>query len=370
MSLDQLPRELLVHELCLCPTDRAALACVSRVLRAVAGRGENEPPLIWPGQALNRAIADNHVARVKSCLGKTDMTPQQMIKALRHNALDLLACLAAERGFSVPVEAHIRRGLFNADWSIIEMLHEYIRPSHVQDAAVIWLLAGRFSVVDDFYRRYPQFYNYATGHAPYMAIRHGRMDILAWFDPTRWAPFVAWALRRQGTHRGVLDYLAIQTSRHALTVVDCREIALARLVPDEHHVFHPQWASAIHATVLYDCTVVQALATTNQLARLRRIDAENHVPLHWFEWVIRGAANAGRLALLNWCLTREPLTVQLAADRIRGEQRRMRLTRRQWRAFARTVLWIRSKHLMTVPLTDWGWGNSPLYTRVYELSWS
>jgi hypothetical protein len=111
MELADLPRDCFAH---IAPvtdaTHRAALACTCRAMYALLRPQVGEPPLIWPGQALNRAICDQHVPRVRACLGTQGTLSRHQIQlAVRTGALDVIAaCWNSENAAWILEEAVYR----------------------------------------------------------------------------------------------------------------------------------------------------------------------------------------------------------------------------------------------------------------------
>jgi hypothetical protein len=96
MSLEDVPRELLVRVMALTPTALAALCCVSRRLSArVQAPADQHRPWIWPGQALHRAICDDDARRVRALLGVGPVLSRYWRKARNHQAVHVLALFGA-----------------------------------------------------------------------------------------------------------------------------------------------------------------------------------------------------------------------------------------------------------------------------------
>jgi len=330
-QLYDLPRDAFVYGMALRPTQRAALCCTCKALRYTLGRREGERPLIWPGQALFQAAADDHLVRVRQLLEPGRLPVRVLRTAVRNRALTVLDALATpadrERLFftallsghhdlrdkwmplAVPYPPDFDSG-FPYEMRLRAHIGAWPRVSNVLLALIQHDCLEQLQWLEDTYLPHGELRQLMSLEVHYAA-RHNHLPALQWIleAKTKWGHSRNFS--RYSDNASYAMTMALMRGHHEAarliaqavpgTLPDCCVLCLSRLVPNPAFVVQEPWAKAVDETLRSDRAVGQALASSGQLARIKTLTTAG-VLWTWLDGVAQGALQRGHLEILDWVL--------------------------------------------------------------------
>lgn len=386
MNLDALPRELFLHAMVppLRPTDLAAMCCVSRSMAALLGHCRH----IWPGQALARAVVDDHVTRVRQLLrsgGRQDLSHRQLAAAMKAGAFGVLEAFASEEHAHTLLAAALVSGRFELVQRHSDKLRVFyagpwrppveVEPSyqhfpyHLQlrvdtnhHPGLVWtdvvygpcqvaltlLTRRRFDILERIEREFIPELRELMMQELHWAIRHHHRDVVDWLvaggavhdsiapiyyrDKYTAEPLLTHALMRGNTHAA-----AVIAAEVPWALPDYFQLCLDRYVPRPDFALPAPWHAQAVASMVRNASVHSALVTTRQWARMHALG----IPLRC---IIDQAIRHGCIELLEQCKALDAVVVRAAlCENLTQAIWQIWLKRRrlytQWRVFARLAQW-------------------------------